>query len=73
MIFYGTKIENSFMALLNILEQAEQSAYRQSDFRDLIALAKMHLVAMHFNDNESEAICEGLEQVYVPEPPESEE
>lgn len=63
------KIENSLMALLNTLEQAEQSAYRHDDFSNLIALAKVHLVAMHFYDNESEAICEGLENVYVPEPP----
>lgn len=63
------KIENSLMALLDTLEQAEVSAYRHDDFSNLIALAKVHLVAMHFYDNESEAICEGLENVYVPEPP----
>ena len=63
------KIENSLMVLLDILEQAEQSAYRHDDFSNLIALAKVHLVAMHFYDNDSEAICEGLENVYVPEPP----
>ena len=63
------KIENSLMALLDTLEQAEQSAYRHDDFSNLIALAKVHLVAMHFYDNESEAVCEGLENIYVPEPP----
>ena len=57
------------MALLNNLEQAEQSAYRQGNFSDLIALAKMHLVAMHFYTDENNAIDVGLENVYVPEPP----
>lgn len=63
------KIENSLMNLLDTLERAEASAYRRDDFSNLIALTKAHLVAMHFYNDESEAISVGLENIYVPEPP----
>ena len=50
------KVFNSYMALLNTLEQAEQTALRQGCFTDLIALAKIHLVVMHFYDDGENAI-----------------
>lgn len=66
------KVFNSYMALLNTLEQAEQSAWRQGYFTELIALAKTHLIAMHFYDDGENAI-ENLKILHTEPPKENED
>ena len=59
-------IENSLRKLLCTLEQAEETAWRNGKYSELIALTRAHLVAMYFWDNEDDAIrC--IENIYVPE------
>lgn len=61
------KMENSLLSLINVLEQAENAALRKGDFVNLNALGQLHLVALHFYEDESNAVSEGLANVYCPD------
>ena len=59
-------VKNSLCKLLNTLEQAEETAWRNGKYSELIALTRAHLVVMYFGEDEGDAI-RNIENIYVPE------
>lgn len=65
-ILMDEHIVSSLRKLLSTLEQAEEAAFRNGKYSELIALTRAHLMAMHFWDNEDDVIS-NLENIYVPD------